>query len=68
MHLAVAYGVFTDVSLCCSFSSRDVLDGICDLNGSVSEGFPTYFLINSKGFVVSNESLWSSAFYPAHRS
>ena len=26
-----------------SFFPRDVLDGIWDLIGSVSEGFPTYF-------------------------
>ena len=28
-----------------SFFLRDVLDKICDLIGSVSEGFPTYFFI-----------------------
>ena len=28
-----------------SFFPRDVLDGILDLIGSVSEGFPTYFII-----------------------
>ena len=28
-----------------SFFPRDVLDGILDLTGSVSEGFPTYFSI-----------------------
>ena len=67
MHLAVACDVFIDLFVL-FFFPRDVLDGIWDLNGSVSEGFPTYFLINSKGFVVSKESLWSSAFYPAHRS
>ena len=42
-HLAVACHVFIDVSLCCPFSPRDVLDGIFDLIGSVSDGFPTYF-------------------------
>ena len=33
------------VSFLLSFFSRDVLDGILDLIESVSEGFPTYFLI-----------------------
>ena len=46
VHLAVACDVFIDVSLCCSFSPRDVLDKIWDLIGSVSEVFPTYFFNN----------------------
>ena len=45
VHLAVACDVFMDVSLCCPFTPRDVLDKIWDLIGSVSEGFPTYFSI-----------------------
>ena len=42
VHLAVACYVFIDVSLYCPFFPRDVFDGIWDLIGSVSEGFPTY--------------------------
>ena len=40
---AVTCDVFIDVYLCCPFPSRDVLDEIWDLNGSVSGSFPTYF-------------------------
>ena len=36
--------VFIDVSFCCPFFPRAVLDEIWDLIGSVSEGFPAYFL------------------------
>ena len=50
--MAVACDVFIDVSLCCPFSPRDVLDGICDLIGSVSEGFPTYFFIQASTLAV----------------
>ena len=45
IHLAVACDVFLNVSLCCPFSPRDVLDEIWDLIRSVSEDFPTYFYI-----------------------
>ena len=44
VHLAVAGGVLYCVFLCCPFSAG-VLGGIWDLIGSVSEGFPTYFLL-----------------------
>ena len=43
VHLAVACEVFIDVSLCCPFFPRDVLDENLDLIGPVSEGFPTFF-------------------------
>ena len=40
--LAVAGDVFDGVFLCCPFSPRGVLDEICVLIESVSEGFPSY--------------------------
>ena len=36
------------VSFCAVLFPRDVLDGIWDLIGSVSEGFPTYFYLSTK--------------------
>ena len=42
VYLTVACDVFIGVSVL-SFFPRDVLDGIWDLIGSVSEGFPTSF-------------------------
>ena len=39
--------------LCAVFSPLDVLDGIWDLIGSVSEGFPTYFcILHSEIFII----------------
>ena len=43
MHLAVAGDVYDGVFSCCLFFSRDDLDGILDLIGSVSEGFHILF-------------------------
>ena len=42
VHLAIASGVYNGV-----FFPRDVLDGILDLNESVSEDSPTYFSLQS---------------------
>ena len=43
-----------------SFFPRDVLDGILDLNGSVSEGFPTYFIIfiTNDWYFIILEIIW----------
>ena len=42
----VAGGVFDGVFLFCPFSPLDVLDEICDVTESVSEGLFTYFFYN----------------------
>ena len=52
VHLAVACGVYGDVSLCCPF--RGVLDEILNLIESVSEEFPSYFFMISTRYNVYN--------------
>ena len=44
-----------NVSLCCLFFPRDVLDEIWDLIGSVSEGFSHLLFICSKKDIISKQ-------------
>ena len=54
VHLAVAGGVYDGVFLCCSFSPRQVLDGILNLIEPVPEGFPTYFCVHRNHHFIAN--------------
>ena len=47
------------VSFVLSFFPRDVLDGILNLIGSVSEGFPSYSYLYSCIFYISSSTLFA---------